>query len=138
MTHAGVEKHIDEATHAHLLLALNRIREQQGVIVQLAEGVKQLKGNEIERDKQLAAFAAGLTAANLAVDVSQNKVMKQMSDEIARVDAKGDKKVSNMEAKIWGDLRNEIGPLQREVDKTTKTVGEITVFLRSQGQQQKK
>lgn len=138
LTHAGVEKHIDEATHAHLMMALGRIREQQGMIQSLKGSIDELRSNDIERGKQMGALGAGLTAANAAVDVSQNKVLKHLSEEIARVDAKGDKKVQNMEAKIWGDVRNELGPLTRDVDKTSKSVAEITQYLQAQQNLQKK
>lgn len=105
-----VEKHVEECTQGHLMLATRRIIEQQNVIIQLNHSLKEhqkiveqtdMKLNELEKvlNKQSSQFAEVNTALAAGVVLATQRYSEQRHAE-NRLDHKIDDNHSAIRSEV--------------------------------------
>jgi thiamine biosynthesis lipoprotein ApbE len=121
LVQSSLPKHLDDCTGSHLLLALNKIQEQQSLICKLCDGVKTL---EQDNKKQLTAFAtlqATVTAAEAAVIVSEKRLISQLHAEVSKMNQKVSSEISALNSQSASNVRH----LQERVAEITRDVATI-------------
>eukprot|EP00596_Hydrurales_sp_CCMP1899_P006799 CAMPEP_0119043424 /NCGR_PEP_ID=MMETSP1177-20130426/21728_1 /TAXON_ID=2985 /ORGANISM="Ochromonas sp, Strain CCMP1899" /LENGTH=394 /DNA_ID=CAMNT_0007011455 /DNA_START=173 /DNA_END=1358 /DNA_ORIENTATION=- len=86
-TYKNLPDHLDLCTQSHLLLAASRMREQENVIRQMHSKIREICSAHDQQKLQLTALATA-SAASIAVEIENKKIMKHMKDDIARIDHK--------------------------------------------------
>ena len=112
LKHNEVEGHLEECIQSHLLLSLNRIKEQQSVIISLHQKVKEYDLKIIKNTNDLITIGASVTAINTLVNEVDKKHTKMITDELKKNDAKSSKE-TNLAV---GEFRTENSKIRTEIN----------------------
>ena len=139
LTHHEVEKHLDECIQSHLLLSLNRIKEQQQVIVNLHQKTKEYDKLVSKNTTDLVTLGASVLAANTLINEVDKKYSKTITDELKKNDAKSSKEINLAVGEFRTEnikLRTELNAIKSEQSQiktwslgVTKDVGDIKKVL---------
>lgn len=92
ITMKDLSDHLEKCVHSHLLLAVNRMQEQQDVIVVLHRKVKELEEIVDSHSSQLAGVQAEIAAvgaaATAALLASEKKTEKNINNHVNNLDKK--------------------------------------------------
>ena len=108
LTHQDVEKHLNDCIQSHLLLSLNRIKEQQDVIVTLHQKTKEY--DKLASD--FIALGATVTAVSTLVNEVDKKHTKIMTEELKKNDTKSSKEINL----AIGEFRTENSKVRNELN----------------------
>jgi hypothetical protein len=112
LKHNEVEAHLEECIQSHLLLSLNRIKEQQTVIVNLHQKVKEYDKVITKNTTDLITIGASVTAINTLVNEVDKKHTKTITDELKKNDAKSSKEINL----AVGEFRTENSKIRSEMN----------------------
>jgi len=108
-----------EATQQHLLLTLQRVKEQQGVIQMLHQRTHDLENSLTEQNNRLVGVCEGLRKAIVAVEAAEARSSKAHREEISKLDAKAAKGINQ----VITDMHSEIAKLKTSLHALSKEIG---------------
>ena len=82
LTVRGLQSHLDSNMNKHLLLSLDRLKEQQGIIVQLNRRVKELEKATDLNTKGLVTVTASVATMFVNAEVGESKELKRIKSTI--------------------------------------------------------
>lgn len=112
LCHNEVEKHLDECIQSHLLLSLNRITEQQKVIVAIHQKTRDYDKEILSNKNTLVTLGAAVTAATVMIESVDKKYQKLINEAVKKNDAKSSKEVNL----AIGEFRTENSKLRSELN----------------------
>jgi len=96
LLHKDVPEHLDACCQSHLLLAVERLREQQEVIKKLHGRVNSVESECSKTSGQLVALTASVAAGAVALEVSEKRSASKISDEVSRCEGRLNDKISRV------------------------------------------
>lgn len=140
LCHNEVEKHLDECIQSHLLLSLNRITEQQKVIVAIHQKTRDYDKEILSNKNTLVTLGAAVTAATAmieSVDKKHQKIINDIVINIKKNDAKSSKEVNL----AIGEFRTENSKLRSELNtvksEQTKVNGGLLLITKDVAEMKK-
>jgi uncharacterized coiled-coil protein SlyX len=109
MVFKDVASHMDECTQSHMLLALNRVKEQEQVITMLSKKVQILETKTAHQATQLTELATGAASAMTAIAATEKRMQKLVADEVHKVESKALKKSTD----LGSEMHNELNKVKR-------------------------
>lgn len=94
LVYKELSSHMESCTHSHMLLILERVREQQEVIVGMNKSMKTMEEVQERSTAALASVQATMATTVAAVEISEKRAMKQMNERISALESKFNSKTS--------------------------------------------
>jgi hypothetical protein len=86
LLYKDVPAHLDQCAPAHLILAIDRVREQGVVIEKLFGRIYELEQHCNDNSARINGLAAASAAAVVAIEVAEKRMWSKCSDEIGRAE----------------------------------------------------
>lgn len=96
LLHKDVPEHLDTCGQSHLLLAIERVREQQEVIKVFHSRLNDVEKQCSKNTGELFTLTASLAAAGVALEVSEKRSASRISEEISKCESRLNDKISRV------------------------------------------
>lgn len=115
LTARTLARHLSDPvqTNAHLLLSLNRLNEQQGVIVSLHKKVNSLEGSVGAHDRAIKQLQGGAVATAVAIKTSEQAAEQAGHREVKDLESKLETRTRSMSKQVEF-LSKNVRNLERE------------------------
>merc|ERR1711991_50405 len=121
LLYVNVPDHMMSAGETHLLLAVEKIREQSRVIADLQTQLFNLENEQLNANRTLETLTAGAAAALVAIEVSEKRTYHRLSDEMSRLESKLSQQTHRVSqeisslAKTQGKTHSQLASLEKQV-----------------------
>lgn len=115
LTVAAMKHHMEDPAwiNTHLKLSLDRLNEQQGVIISLYKKVNQLEKTVQAQSRTITALQGGAAATIVAIKSSEQAAEDQSHREVVKLERRIEKQTGSMSKKM-DELNRTIRSLERE------------------------
>lgn len=125
LTHRALPDHMETCTQSHLMLLLNRVVEQQSVIVATNNRVTAMETLTAAHVTAIAAIQGAISANTTALETAERRVLKTSHDEMGQMEKRLNRTSSS--------LQTEVNTLKTSIERMGKDVHTLHGMVTKKG-----